>query len=131
MTLRRVSGIGGVFIKARGDAAALRDWYARHLGIAIEPWGGHPFSWAGPDNPGGIGTTVWCVFDAASDYCGAAPGAVMVNYRVPDLEALLAALRAEGCAVDERVESSELGRFGWVTDPEGNRIELWQPPAGS
>ncbi len=129
MSETRVTGIGGVFFKARGDAAALRDWYARHLGIAIEPWGGHPFSWAGPGNPGGVGTTVWCVFDAATDYLGALP--FMINYRVADLDGLLATLRAEGCTVDERVEASEFGRFGWVTDPEGNRVELWQPPAGS
>jgi predicted enzyme related to lactoylglutathione lyase len=70
------------------------------------------------------------VFEPDSAYCGAAPGGFMINYRVDDLDAVLAALRAEGCAVEDKVEASEQGRFGWVSDPEGNRIELWQPPPG-
>jgi predicted enzyme related to lactoylglutathione lyase len=73
--------------------------------------------------------TTWCVFPADSDYFGGARSAsFMINYRVADLDGLLAVLRNEGCAVDEKTEVSEYGRFGWVTDPEGNRIELWQPP---
>ncbi len=126
----RVTGIGGVFFKARGDAAALREWYERHLGIAIEPWGGHPFAWAGPDHPEGQGTTVCCVFAADSPYCGTAAGAFMVNYRVEDLDAVVSALKAEGCNVLDDVQDSEYGKFAWVIDPEGNKVELWEPPAG-
>ena len=70
--------------------------------------------------------SAWCIFQADSDYLGAAP--FMINYRVADLDALLAVLRQEGCAVDDKTDSSEFGKFGWVTDPEGNRVELWQPP---
>lgn len=127
--MKRVTGIGGIFIKAK-DAAGLREWYRRHLGISIEEWGGTAFRWAGPDNPQGIGTTVWSVFEASTQYFAPSEAPFMVNYRVEDLHAVLAALRAEGCNVDDKVDESESGKFGWVMDPEGNRIELWQPPSG-
>lgn len=127
--MKRVTGIGGIFFKAQ-DAAALRDWYRRHLGIAVEEWGGTAFRWKGPENPDGEGTTVWSIFEGGSTYFAPSAAPFMVNYRVEDLAAVLAALRAEGCAVDDKVEESEFGKFGWVMDPEGHRIELWQPPAG-
>jgi len=125
--MKRVTGIGGIFIKAR-DPAALREWYRRHLGIEVEDWGGVVFRWSGPDNPSGTGATVWSIFPESSDYFAPSDARFMVNYRVDDLHAVLAALRSEGCAVDDKVEESEFGRFGWVMDPEGNRVELWQPP---
>lgn len=127
--MTRVTGIGGIFIKAR-DPARMKDWYRRHLGIDIQDWGGTAFPWQaeGRQEPDG-GMTVWSIFPADSRYFDPSPAPFMVNYRVADLHAVLAALRAEGCAVDERVEESEFGKFGWVMDPEDNRIELWQPPA--
>lgn len=127
--MKRVTGIGGVFFKAK-DPRALAAWYRTHLGIAVEDWGGAAFSWGGPENPDGRGTTIWSPFAADSDYF--APGAApfMINYRVEDLHALLAALREEGVPVDDRVEESEHGKFGWAIDPEGNKVELWQPPPG-
>ncbi|MFN8179603.1 MAG: VOC family protein [bacterium] len=125
----RVTGIGGIFFKAR-DPDALRAWYRRHLGLDIQEWGGVTFVWNPPDAPAPNGATVWSIFPADTKYFDPSPSPFMINYRVEDLDALLAALRAEGCAVDEKVESTEYGRFGWVMDPEGNRIELWQPPAG-
>jgi catechol 2,3-dioxygenase-like lactoylglutathione lyase family enzyme len=125
--MKRVTGIGGIFIKS-ADPARLREWYQKHLGIPVEAWGGTAFQWAGPENPGGHGTTVWNVFEAGSNYFN--PAQFMVNYRVADLRALIAALRAEGCQVDDKVDESEYGRFGWVFDPDGNKIELWEPPAG-
>ena len=127
--MKRVLGIGGIFFKAR-DPAALRDWYRAHLGIEIEPWGGTVFRWKGDDNPSGEGTTVWSVFEDSSSYFAPSEAKFMINYRVADLDAVLAALRAEGCAVDAKTDVSEYGKFGWVMDPEGNRIELWQPPPG-
>ncbi len=127
--MKRVTGIGGIFIKAR-DPVALREWYRRHLGIPVEDWGGTAFRWRGPDNPSGEGTTVWSVFEDDSGYFAPSTARFMVNYRVEDLDALLTVLRAEGCEVDARTEHSEYGKFGWVMDPEGNRIELWQPPPG-
>ena len=129
MSTTRVSGIGGIFFKAR-DPKALGEWYRRHLGIPVEDWGGAVFRWAGPENPGGIGTTVWSPFAADTRYFDPGTASFMVNYRVADLQALLATLRAEGCQVEDKLEESEYGKFGWVIDPEGNKIELWQPPEG-
>ena len=127
--MQRVTGIGGVFFKAK-DPLALREWYREHLGIDVEDWGGTAFRWVTPDNPNGTGTTVWSVFEESSTYFAPSTAPFMINYRVADLHSLLAALRAEGCAVDDKVDESEFGKFGWVMDPEGNRVELWQPPEG-
>ncbi len=127
--MKRVTGIGGIFIKS-ADPARLREWYRRHLGIPVEAWGGTAFQWAGPGNPEGHGTTVWNVFESGSNYFNPSQAQFMVNYRVADLRALIAALRAEGCQVDDKVDESEYGKFGWVVDPDGNKIELWEPPEG-
>lgn len=127
--MQRVTGIGGIFFRAR-DPEALRAWYQRHLGVTIERWGGTVFNWSGPENPTGTGSTVWSIFPQESGKFAKTHAGFMVNYRVADLHALVAALREEGCNVDDEVSDSEYGIFGWVTDPEGNRIELWQPPAG-
>lgn len=123
--MARVTGIGGIFFKAR-DPESLRSWYARHFEIDVQPWGGAAFAWKDdPQADGGV--SVWSIFPESSDYC---PKPFMINFRVADLDAVLAALRAEGCQVDEKTDRSEFGAFGWVTDPEGNRVELWQPPEG-
>jgi predicted enzyme related to lactoylglutathione lyase len=127
--MKRVTGIGGIFIKS-DDPQRLREWYRRHLGINFEDWGGFGFSWKSSDNPEGVGTTVWNVFDAPSNYFDPSKAPFMVNYRVADLHALVAALRAEGCQVMDKVDDSEYGKFGWVVDPDGNKIELWEPPPG-
>ena len=127
--MKRVTGIGGIFIKS-ADPARLREWYQRHLGIDVEAWGGFAFPWTGPENPDGGGTTVWNVFEASSNYFDPSKAQVMINYRVADLHALIAALRAEGCEVMDKVDDSEYGKFGWVVDPDGNKIELWEPPPG-
>jgi catechol 2,3-dioxygenase-like lactoylglutathione lyase family enzyme len=122
--MERVRGIGGIFFKAK-DPKALARWYAEHLGVPVEEWGGGRFVWREHD-PRGDASTVWSTFRADSDYY---PGAFMVNFRVDDLDAMLAQLRAAGVRVDDKVDDSEYGRFGWAHDPEGNKIELWQPPA--
>ncbi len=125
--MTRVTGIGGIFIKAK-DPAVMQAWYRKHLGIDVQDWGGATFRWNEPPTPDGA--TVWSIFPATSKYFDPSPAPFMVNYRVADLAALLTTLRAEGCVVDERLEESEHGKFGWVMDPEGNRIELWEPPPG-
>jgi predicted enzyme related to lactoylglutathione lyase len=127
--MKRVTGIGGIFIKSK-QPDVLREWYRRHLGFELEPWGGLAFRWASPDNPGGTGCTVWSAFEDSSEYFAPSKAPFMVNYRVADLHALLAVLKSEGCDVDPKVEESEYGKFGWVMDPDGNRVELWQPPPG-
>jgi predicted enzyme related to lactoylglutathione lyase len=114
----RVTGIGGIFFKAN-DPDAMRAWYRDHLGIDVQDWGGVLFADGGP--------TSWSIFDATTKYFAPSAAPFMINYRVKDLRALLATLRAEGCDVDERTQDESYGRFGWVMDPEGNRIELWEP----
>jgi predicted enzyme related to lactoylglutathione lyase len=117
----RVLGIGGVFFRSeRPDELAA--WYAEKLGIERDPeFTGNSFRAREGDE------TVWALFPADTTYFGSADNQLMVNYRVRDLDAMLAQLRASGVTVDERVEEIENGRFGWATDPEGNRIELWEP----
>ena len=128
--MKRMTGIGGIFYKAN-DRATLGAWDARHLGIPIQDWGDAVFPWREMEGPGRRGSTVWNLFPADTAHMTPSTKPFMVNFRVENLRALLAALRAEGCAVDDKIEDSEFGKFGWVMDPEGNRIELWEPPAGT
>ncbi|MEJ0098725.1 MAG: VOC family protein [Pseudomonadota bacterium] len=127
--MKRVTGIGGVFFKAR-DPGALGAWYKKHLGIDVQDWGGAAFDWNTPDNPNGKGTTAWSLFASDTKHFEPSAAPFMINYRVADLHALLAALHSEGVHVEPKVEESEYGKFGWVVDPEGNKVELWEPPAG-
>ncbi|HCH0557043.1 VOC family protein [Pseudoxanthomonas sp. X-1] len=125
--MKRVTGIGGIFFKAR-DPAALAAWYRDHLGLEVAGWNGAIFSWGGEGSEPGM--TLWSPFAADTTYMAPGTASFMVNFRVADLDALLAALRSEGCHVLEDTQSSEQGKFGWVIDPEGNKVELWEPPAG-
>ena len=118
--MERVRGIGGVFLRTR-DPQALGAWYAEHLGIDLTPWGGHVFEAERGD------VTVWSLFPAETEYFGRREQQGMVNYRVGDLDAMLAQLRGAGADVDNEVQEDENGRFGWASDPEGNRFELWEP----
>ena len=122
----RVHGIGGVFFKAE-DPDALAKWYAEHLDVGGEGWGGHIFNWKRADT-GGEAMTVWSPFKASTEYFLPSEKAYMVNLRVDDLDGTLKALRSEGCNVLERYESNEQGKFGYVLDPEGGLVELWEPP---
>ncbi|MBD8874643.1 VOC family protein [Rhodanobacter sp. DHB23] len=125
--MKRVTGIGGIFFKSP-DPKRLGAWYRDHLGLDVSDWGGAIFPWGGPGSEPGM--TIWSAF--AQDTKKMEPGSAsfMVNFRVDDLDALLAALRTEGCNVLDDTESSDFGKFGWVVDPDGNKIELWEPPAG-
>ncbi len=125
--IKRVTGIGGVFIKAK-DPAKLRAWYKTHLGIDVQAWGGTAFSWVDASGTPVKGKTAWMVGDGSNFAPSDAP--YMINYRVADLTALMKLLREEGCNIVDKVEQSDFGSFGWVMDPEGNKVELWQPPAG-
>ena len=126
--MKRVTGIGGIFFKAN-DAVALRDWYKNHLGIDVQEWGGAAFRWTDAEGKPTTGTTIWTV-SASGDYYAPSSASFMINYRVADLHALIKVLREEGCNVMDKVEESEYGKFGWVIDPEGNKVELWEPPEG-
>jgi predicted enzyme related to lactoylglutathione lyase len=96
----------------------------------VQDWGGATFRWTDPDGKPTAGTTVWTIADAQSDTFAPSTSSFMVNYRVADLRSLLQALRDEGCNVVDKTDDSEYGSFGWVIDPEGNKVELWQPPPG-
>jgi predicted enzyme related to lactoylglutathione lyase len=125
--MKRATGIGGIFFKAE-NAEKLR-WYAAHPGLPVESWGGFQFHWRQDDAPERRGYTTWSIFKGDTRYFDPSEKPFMINYRVEDLDAVLEALRSEGVAVDPKIEESEYGRFGWAMDPEGNRIELWEPPA--
>ena len=127
--MKRVTGIGGVFLKAK-DPHALLTWYERHLGIDVQAWGGTTFAWTDRDGQPVAGTTIWSIGSAQDDPLGLSTPGFMINYRVEDLYALVKTLREEGCNVLEKIDDSEYGKFAWVIDPEGNKVELWQPPVG-
>ncbi|GAB5562210.1 MAG: glyoxalase/bleomycin resistance/dioxygenase family protein [Synoicihabitans sp.] len=126
--LPRVTGFGGLFFKAK-DSESLGAWYRDRLGLAIEEWGGCVFPWRDETDPKKKGQTVWSIFDAKSPYFRPSRKGFMMNFRVDDLDRVLAELEAEGVKISPASEESEFGKFGWVMDPEGNKIELWQPPA--
>ena len=117
--MERATGIGGVFVRSP-HPDALRAWYAEHLGIDMEDFGTVFTSKDGDQ-------TVWAPFPADTTYFGTGEQPLMVNFRVRDLDAMLAQLRGAGVDVDDRVEQMEYGRFAWATDLEGNRFELWEP----
>ena len=122
--LERVNGIGGIFFKAR-DPKKMGAWYREHLGI--QSGGGFAmFRWRDKDNPERMGLTTWALFPTNTTYLGSSATTMMINYRVANLERLLTQLRRDGVAV-EKVKDDAFGRFAWITDPEGNRIELWEP----
>jgi predicted enzyme related to lactoylglutathione lyase len=123
--MARVTGIGGVFLKAR-DPKALSAWYAQHLGIQLADYGGASLLWS-DEVPAGTGQTTWMLFPDTTKHFGAPTQRAMINYRVDDLAALLAQLRAANVPVDPDQQSYPYGHFAWITDPEGNRVELWQP----
>ncbi len=127
--MKRVTGIGGIFFKAK-DAPKLHAWYKRHLGIDIQEWGGAAFSWTDSDNKPMGGTTIWSIGSEGSDQFSPSTAPFMINYRVEDLYAMVKVLKEEGCHVLDKIEDSEYGKFAWVIDPEGNKVELWQPPEG-
>ena len=127
--MKRVTGIGGVFFKAK-DPKALGAWYKRHLGVDVQSWGGAAFPWTDEAGEPVNGTTAWLIAPADTKQFDPSASSFMVNYRVADLAALLQALRDEGCQVLDKTDDSEYGKFGWVIDPEGNKVELWEPPAG-
>jgi predicted enzyme related to lactoylglutathione lyase len=126
--MNRVVGIGGIFFKSK-DPKALAAWYQKHLGVPVEEWGGAGFRLDDQLKNNPNAAVVWSPFAADTQYFAPSSASFMVNYRVEDLRALVAVLREEGCQVDDKVEESEYGIFGWVVDPEGNKVELWQPPA--
>ena len=120
--MARVTGIGGVFLRAR-DPAALGRWYHDMLGLPVH--GEFAMLSARDDSPDAI--TVWAAFKEDTGYLGPRSQQAMINYRVDDLDGLLRRLAAAGVTIDPKRGDEENGRFAWIVDPEGNRIELWEP----
>lgn len=121
----RVLGIGGIFFKS-ADHSALRAWYGENLGIQHGS-DGKMFSWCVEDQPEVKRFTIWSVFPDSSNYFDPSQSKFLINYIVDDLDALLARLAANGVRIDPKREDYDYGRFAWVYDPDGNKIELWQP----
>jgi predicted enzyme related to lactoylglutathione lyase len=127
--MKRVTGIGGIFFNS-SNPAAMRAWYKTHLGIDVQDWGGAAFTWADAAGQPTTGTTIWSVGDTKDNAFAPGGASFMVNYRVADLLALVTVLKAEGCNVLDDINESEFGKFAWVLDPDGNKVELWEPPPG-
>lgn len=131
--MKRVTGIGGVFFKSE-NPQRLYEWYEKHLGIQREPHGqGASFHWrelkaTDGTQSGAEGETVWSIFPQTTKHFGAGKSGFMLNYRVDNLDALLEDLAKSGIEIDPHKEEADFGRFAWITDPDGNRIELWEPP---
>jgi len=127
--MAKVTGIGGVFFRSR-DPKELSNWYKDQLGIETTDGGFSLMWWREDENPERRAHTVWSPFAADTEYFGPTSNQFMVNYRVDDLDEMLQQLESAGVEIDPKREESEFGRFAWIADPEGNRIELWEPPEG-
>lgn len=123
--MKRVTGLGGVFFKSR-DPEKIKEWYQKHLGIESDQYGAM-FEWRSVENPDKKCCTVWSPFSDKTEYFAPSEKPYMFNYRVENLEKLLEVLRDEGVTVVGEIEEYEYGKFGWIMDPEGNKIELWEP----
>ena len=124
--MARATGIGGVFLRSK-DAKRLSAWYIEHLGLPATDWG-VSFDWK-DEVPAGTGQTAWSTFPADTKYFGEGEQPVMINYRVDDLDALLEKLAAAGVWIDPKRQDEVYGKFAWIKDCDGNRVELWQPLA--
>ena len=122
--MKRVTGLGGVFFKT-SDPKKIKEWYGRHLGLPVDDYGA-TFQWGGPE--GEKGMTVWSPFAADTKYFAPGNQSFMLNYRVENLVELLNLLKEEGVEIVGEVQEESYGKFGWVLDPDGNKIELWEPP---
>lgn len=120
--MERVQGVGGIFFKSK-NPKKLGAWYRKHLGFELAFETGAAFRSRGAGE-----TTAWGLFEQKTTYFAPSKAPFMVNYRVANLDRMLAQLRRAKAKIDQRIEESEFGRFGWASDPEGNRFELWQPP---
>lgn len=126
--MKRVTGIGGIFFKS-DDPNKLYEWYEQHLGMQrTKQQQAVVFASGDPENPEANGMTVWSLFPRDTTYFKDCRSPFMINYRVDDLDGLLEELKKEGVSIDPHREDYDYGRFAWITDPEGNRIELWEPP---
>ena len=124
--MAKITGIGGVFFKSKGDSAPLAAWYRKHLGMPLEDFGGAILRWP-DDKAEDQGLTVWHVAAKDSQWFSPSRSSFMINYRDDNLGELLEQLRAGGVEVIQGPDSAENGKFAWIMDPDGNKVELWEP----
>ena len=124
--MARITGIGGIFFKSRNDNAALAAWYQKHLGLSLESFGGAILRWP-DDKADDKGLTVWHVAAKDSKWFSPSDSSFMINYRVDNLDEMIAQLSAAGVEIVGGPESHENGKFAWIMDPDGNKVELWEP----
>ncbi len=125
--MKKVTGLGGIFFKSKAPKD-LMAWYQEHLGIEPDPWGGKTFEWREKDNPERVGQTVFNPFPPETKHFEPSSEPFMFNFHVADLPALMGQLRSEGVRIVGEMQDTPYGKFGWIMDPEGRKIELWQPP---
>lgn len=126
--MAKITGIGGVFFKSTKDNKALAEWYRDHLGLNLQSWGGAILEWA-EDKAGDGGQTVWTTAAPDSKWFAPSDSSFMINYRVDDLDEMLEQLKAAGIEIVGGPDSDDNGKFAWVMDPDGNKVELWEPKA--
>lgn len=124
--MAKVTGIGGVFFKSRNDSAALAKWYEKHLGVNLADFGGAILNWQ-EDKADDNGLTVWHVAAKDSEWFSPSQSAFMINYRIDDMAGMLTQLKRGGIEILQGPESHENGKFAWIMDPDGNKVELWEP----
>lgn len=124
--MAKVTGIGGVFLKSRSDAKALAAWYQEHLGMKLEDFGGAVLNWK-EDTASDGGITVWHVAEKDSEWFSPSQSPFMINYRIDDMDGMIRQLGKAGIDLVDGPESHENGRFAWIMDPDGNKVELWEP----
>jgi predicted enzyme related to lactoylglutathione lyase len=126
IAMAKITGIGGIFFKSKNDSAALAAWYQRRLGMLLESFGGAVLRWP-DDTAEDKGLTVWHIAERDSQWFSPSDSSFMINYRVDNLDEMIAQLRAGGIEVIRGPESHENGKFAWIMDPDGNKVELWEP----
>ena len=124
--MAKVTGIGGIFFKTTHDRQALAAWYQKHLGMPLEDWGGAILRWP-EDKSEDRGLTVWHVAEKESEWFSPSGSTFMINYRVDRMDEMIAQLKADGVKILKGPESHENGKFAWIMDPDGNKVELWEP----
>lgn len=124
--MARITGIGGVFLKTKMDPKVLAAWYQKHLGMPLEVWGGAGLHWP-DDRSEDKGVTAWHLAASDSDWFSPSTSSFMINYRIDNMAEMLAQLKAEGIEAVKGPEYHENGVFAWIMDPDGNKVELWEP----
>ena len=124
--MAKITGIGGVFLKSKGDGKELAAWYREHLGLPLEDWGGAILKWP-DDKADDKGLTVWHTAGHDSKWFSPSQSSFMINYRIDNMEEMIEQLNAGGVSIHQGPEYHENGAFLWIIDPDGNKVELWEP----